>query len=48
VAILHKGRQADAEIREARQNWRFDLEETPSLTDPDGRLLLIKGISRAA
>lgn len=45
-AIFHKGRQAPGEIALARQNWRFDLEERPSLTDPTGRLLLIQRISR--
>ncbi|MBR2574077.1 MAG: 16S rRNA (guanine(527)-N(7))-methyltransferase RsmG [Loktanella sp.] len=48
VAILHKGRQASSEIDEARQNWRFELEEKPSLTDPDARLLLLQRIHRAA
>ncbi len=48
VAILHKGKQVDQEVAEARQDWRFDLEERPSLTDPDGRILLIQRISRAA
>lgn len=48
VAILHKGRQARAEIDEAQRNWRFALEEQPSLTDPDARILLIQRISRAA
>lgn len=48
TAILHKGKQVDQEVAEARQDWRFDLEERPSLTDPDGRILLIQRISRAA
>lgn len=48
TAILHKGRQAASEIADARHDWRFDLEETPSMTDPDGRLLLIQRIHRAA
>jgi 16S rRNA (guanine527-N7)-methyltransferase len=48
VAILHKGRQVRSEIDEARQNWRFELEEKPSLTDPDARLLLLRRIYRAA
>ena len=48
AAILHKGRQVDQEIAEARQDWSFDLEEHPSLTDPDGRILLIQRVSRAA
>lgn len=47
TALLHKGRQATDEIAIARQDWRFDLEEEPSLTDPSGRLLMIKRISRA-
>lgn len=48
MAILHKGKQADTEIADARLMWRFDLEEAASLTDPEGRLLKIKRISRAA
>ncbi|WP_322891010.1 MULTISPECIES: 16S rRNA (guanine(527)-N(7))-methyltransferase RsmG [unclassified Yoonia] len=48
TAILHKGRQAANEIADARREWRFDLEEAPSMTDPDGRLLLIQRIHRAA
>lgn len=48
TAILHKGKQVATEIAEARRDWRFDLEEAPSLTDPDGRLLLIQRIHRGA
>lgn len=48
TAILHKGKQVASEIADARHEWCFDLEETPSMTDPDGRLLLIQRIHRAA
>lgn len=48
LALLHKGRQAADEIALARRDWRFDLEDRPSITDPEGRLLLIKRISRVA
>ncbi len=44
-ALLHKGRRYQQEIAQARQSWSFDLEEYPSFTDPDARLLKIKGIS---
>ncbi len=44
-ALLHKGRNYQQEIAQARENWSFDLEEFPSFTDPDARLLKIKGIS---
>ncbi|WP_026352268.1 16S rRNA (guanine(527)-N(7))-methyltransferase RsmG [Yoonia vestfoldensis] len=47
TAILHKGKLVSSEIADARKNWRFDLEEVPSLTDPDGRLLMIQRIHRA-
>jgi 16S rRNA (guanine527-N7)-methyltransferase len=46
VAILHKGRRHAQEVAEARQIWRFDLEENPSMTDPDARLLTIQRIAR--
>lgn len=45
-AVLHKGRQYQKEVAEARQSWSFALEEHVSLTDPDARLLEIKGITR--
>lgn len=47
TALFHKGKRAAEEIAEARQSWLFDLEQHPSLTDPDARLLVIQRISRA-
>ena len=44
ICLLHKGRQAAQEIADASQSWVFDLEERPSLTDPEARLLAIKRI----
>ena len=46
MALLHKGRQHQKEIAEARQSWSFALEEHHSLTDGEARLLAIKGITR--
>ena len=43
-ALLHKGKRHAEEIAEARRTWSFDLEERPSFTDPDARLLSLKGI----
>jgi 16S rRNA (guanine527-N7)-methyltransferase len=45
--IIHKGKRVAEELAEARQTWSFDLEQHPSLTDPDARLLVIQRISRA-
>lgn len=47
IAIFPKGRTAAEEVLKARQDWVFDLTETPSKTDPDAKLLMIKGIARA-
>lgn len=46
VALLHKGRQFQEEIADARQSWCFDLDGHPSMTDPDARLLRVKRIHR--
>lgn len=45
-ALLHKGQRYQAEVAEARQSWAFDLEDHPSMTDPDARLLSIQRIHR--
>lgn len=46
VALLHKGQSYESEILEARQSWHFDLEEHPSMTNPEARLLSVKRIHR--
>ena len=43
-ALVHKGRQATQEIAEARKSWSFALEDHPSITDPEARLLDIRRI----
>ncbi|MDO6590457.1 16S rRNA (guanine(527)-N(7))-methyltransferase RsmG [Loktanella sp. D2R18] len=47
-AILHKGKRAREEVADAANNWRFALEDSPSLTDPDAQILIVKGISRVS
>ena len=47
-AILHKGKKARDEVAEARISWRFALEESPSLTDLDAQILVVKRIVRAS
>ena len=48
VALLQKGRQAEAEIDLARQSWSFDLVSHVSRTEADARILQIKDIRRAS
>lgn len=46
-AIFPKGARATDEIATARLDWHFALEEIPSITDQQARILKIEGISRA-
>ena len=48
IALLLKGRQADAEIDLARKLWSFDVTQHISRTDRDARILQIKDIRRAS
>jgi 16S rRNA (guanine527-N7)-methyltransferase len=45
LALLHKGKQALQEVAHAQQTWSFELEDYPSFTDPDARLLAIQRIT---
>ena len=44
-ALLMKGRDAAAEVAEARETWDFDLTLTPSLTSPEGQILSISALA---
>jgi 16S rRNA (guanine527-N7)-methyltransferase len=47
LGLFLKGRDAEAEIAEARKLWRFDLTIAPSLSDTQGRILEIRDLARA-
>jgi 16S rRNA (guanine527-N7)-methyltransferase len=40
--IFLKGRKAEEEIKNARKTWDFDCETEQSLSDPQGRILIIE------
>jgi 16S rRNA (guanine527-N7)-methyltransferase len=46
--ILPKGRQAEAEIDAARAHYSFVLEDRPSLTDPEARILRLAAVTRVS
>lgn len=46
-AILLKGRGAEAEIAQARAQWRFRCECRQSLSDPSGRVLFLEELAHA-
>lgn len=41
IGLFPKGRDASAELTEARKTWTFDAEVLPSRTDPEARVLRI-------
>lgn len=48
TALFLKGRRVEEEVAEALQTWRFDYALTPSLSDPEGRILRIWSVQRAS
>lgn len=46
--LFLKGAGVDAEIEAAQRAWRFQSQTCPSLSDPAGRVLSIRGLERAA
>lgn len=42
--VFLKGAQADEEILEARKTYSFEISTAPSLTDPQGKVLVLTGI----
>lgn len=47
MALLPKGRTANAEVAEARGVCTFDVTEFPSITDPEARILKIERLALA-
>ncbi len=48
VALVHKGARVAEELTAARKHWTMSVEQIRSLSDPRGKLLKIKGLSRVA
>ncbi len=47
AGLFLKGRDAAAEIAEARKRWRFHAELIDSLSGPDGHIVKVKRLTRA-
>jgi 16S rRNA (guanine527-N7)-methyltransferase len=44
--LLLKGQSVDAELREATRYWKMRVKRHPSLSDPSGTILEIRGLAR--
>ncbi len=47
TGLFLKGQDVEAELAEATRYWDFRAELLPSLSDPSGRILRVKGLRRA-
>lgn len=47
VCLFLKGRRAEAELTEARRSWKMRVDQRPSLSDADGRILIVSEFRRA-
>jgi len=43
-ALFPKGRDAEAELTQARSDWSFQVETRPSLSSPDGQVLTVSSL----
>jgi 16S rRNA (guanine527-N7)-methyltransferase len=48
VCLFLKGRTAESELTLARETWKMAADRRASLSDPDGQVLIISEIRRAA
>lgn len=46
LGVFPKGRDAERELTEAAKGWTLDFDLHPSLSDPHGRILVVKGARR--
>ena len=46
VGLFLKGRDVERELEEARKSWRFEVSLSPSASDPEGRIVSLKRLSR--
>jgi 16S rRNA (guanine527-N7)-methyltransferase len=47
AGLFLKGQEVEVELREASKDWRFEAILKPSLSHPEGRIVQLKGLSRA-
>jgi 16S rRNA (guanine527-N7)-methyltransferase len=48
VGIFLKGRDAAAEVETARKTWDFAVEMVPSITEPTGRIVVVRNLNPKA
>jgi 16S rRNA (guanine527-N7)-methyltransferase len=44
IAVFPKGRDVEAELTQAAKSWKVEFEQRPSLTDRDGRIVIVRSL----
>jgi 16S rRNA (guanine527-N7)-methyltransferase len=44
--LFHKGQDVEGELTRASKYWKIDAELVPSKTSPEGRIVVVRGLSR--
>jgi 16S rRNA (guanine527-N7)-methyltransferase len=44
IGIFHKGRDVEAELTQAAKSWKLEVEQRPSLTDREGRIVIVRSL----
>jgi 16S rRNA (guanine527-N7)-methyltransferase len=47
TGLFLKGQDVEVELEEATRYWRFEAELMPSMSSPQGRIVQLRGLSRA-
>jgi 16S rRNA (guanine527-N7)-methyltransferase len=46
TGLFPKGQDVEAELTEAAKYWKFDYDLAPSLTSPDGQIVVVRSLAR--
>ncbi len=46
IGLFPKGQDVDAELTEAAKYWTIQATKVPSVTSPDGRIVVIRGLAK--
>lgn len=47
IGLFPKGRDTQRELTEARKGWTLDVDLAPSLSDPEGQIVMVRAARRA-
>jgi 16S rRNA (guanine527-N7)-methyltransferase len=46
TGLFLKGQDVEAELTAASKYWKFELQLVPSVTSPDGRIVVVRGLAK--